>query len=173
MAGDPARETGFVKNKTQPNKRLEGYLRLTGQLTGPMARQLPLILAQENAWCVQVSFIPSQRFSETVLVYEKPDINLVKWMFGKEEARAWYLELSQLARHWPANCFPSRFGQDQLHRLHASSAVLTFYADGRLRMNFWLGEYWSLWQTEGEWRRSCRRKVKIDLPRDAYVQYGS
>ena len=142
-----------MNDNEEPERFLDGYIKLTGQLKGLIARQLPLIMAQRKTSSVQIVFREFRILDNTVLIYEWPDFQNVKRRLPPADAWEWARELNQVSAAWSANCFASWSEVQPPNRLDRLNAEMIFYQDGRLRLTVWPKPH-RVWQhVKGEWRQ--------------------
>ena len=133
---------------------LSGYLDLTGKLHGAIGRRLPLFLAQEYIWRVELHLVvdvPFLPLGDAVWMYTQQGGRVLYWL-SAEEASAWSEEVYWLSFLWSSDCLPdsvklaSRTDRQGFARLN-------FYADGRVLLISWLRGSVERWHAHGQWRQ--------------------
>ena len=138
------------------NNRLPGYVDLRGQPLGVLAQHLPIFLAQPEIDLVRILLKDNVPYERTVQFYRWGRWHHPVHVLPFSEAYDWCRSLYDAAEKWPAECLPDEMPSG--HSCLCMSSVLTFYVNGRLRLNSDDELNDPPWYAAGQWREIRRGK---------------
>ena len=136
----------------RPSARLPGYLDLRGKMIDPFDRELPMYLAQPEIGLVQIFLGAGVPHCESVRFYSLRRVLKPVHILDEPTSRFWCQRIHDWSTTWPKECFPMNLPRTWYSLLTHLSAIVTFFSDGRARLNFASNTEVSRWYAEGQWR---------------------